>query len=116
MRSVALFLVTAACSGGPSSQCVAIVDDAMAVFQDLISAVDGLDLAESGSLEEFAVPGIDRIEARAEAVQAEADTAGCDDADLRDLLAERVVRLEARTVFGQAIIEGIRQEGLFYEQ
>lgn len=106
-------LVAGACSGS-GSQCVAIVDDAIGVFQELIDAVDELDLtaaAEGG--DSFVVPGLDAIEARAGSLQSDADAAGCGDDELRDLLDERIVRLEARTVFGQAVIEGIRQEGLF---
>jgi len=58
---------------------------------------------------------MDDMERRADALQAEAERDGCDDAELRELLTERIGRLEARTVFGQAVIEGIRQEGLFGE-
>ncbi len=58
---------------------------------------------------------MDEIEQRADALQAEAEGHGCDDTELRELLTERIGRLEARTVFGQAVIEGIRQEGLFGE-
>ena len=64
---------------------------------------------------EFAIPGIAEIEQQADDLQIEADAAGCDDAELRELLTERIGRLEARTVFGQAVIEGIRREGLFEE-
>jgi hypothetical protein len=108
-----LVAALAACTGGASTQCVAIVDDAVDVFQDLISTVDDLDLSEAASDSGFTIPGIDQIDRRADILQADAIAARCDDAELRDLLTERIVRLEARTVFGQAVIEGIRQEGLF---
>lgn len=118
VRLVAAFLVLAlasvACGG--DARCVEIIDEAIDVFQDLINTVDGLDLAEAASDAQFVIPGIDQIETRADLLQAEAAREGCDDAELRDLLTERVVRLEARTVFGQAVIEGIRQEGLFVQE
>jgi len=119
VRLVAAFLVlglaSVACGGG-NARCVEIVDEAIDVFQDLITTVDGLDLADAASDAQFVIPGIDQIEARADLLQAEAAREGCDDAELRDLLTERVVRLEARTVFGQAVIEGIRQEGLLVQE
>jgi predicted membrane GTPase involved in stress response len=109
-------LAVVACSDGPGARCGDIVDDAVDVFQELISAVDDLDLAEAAAAgEDFAMPGIDDMERRADVLQSEAEAAGCDDQDLRQLLTERISRLEARTVFGQAVIEGIRQEGLFDE-
>jgi hypothetical protein len=108
-----MFAVTS-CTGGPNARCVDIVDDAIGVFQELIAAVDELDLAEAAAAgEEFTMPGMDDMERRADTLQDEAEAAGCDDDELRQLLTERVGRLEARTVFGQAVIEGIRQEGLF---
>ena len=116
MLLVAILLVFGACGGGADAQCVAIVDEAIDVFQDLISTVDALDLVEvSTGGEEFAIPGIDEMDRRADALQADAQTRGCEDAELRELLTERISRLEARTVFGQAVIEGIRREGLFEE-
>ncbi len=93
-----------------------IADDAIELFQQLVTTVDELDLAgdlESGRSLEF--PDVGELEAEADALQVRADDAGCDDDELRELLSERVVRLEARTVFGQAVIEAIRQEGLFGE-
>ena len=109
----ALVVIVAACSSS-NAECVAIVDDAIGVFQELISTVDELDLAETAAAGDgVVIPGLAEIEARADALQVEADGAGCSDETLRELLTERIVRLEARTVFGQAVIEGIRQEGLF---
>lgn len=112
----ALTVVVAACGSGTSARCAVIVDDAIDVFQELISAVDDLDPAEmTATGDGFDIPGLDEIERRADALQEAADAEGCDDAELRELLTERLSRLEARTVFGQAVIEGIRQEGLFTE-
>ena len=113
---VALSLVCTACSGGADTRCVGIVDAAIDVYQELVSTVDELDLTEvSEGAAEFAIPRIAEIEQQADDLQIEADAAGCDDAELRELLTERIGRLEARTVFGQAVIEGIRREGLFEE-
>ena len=110
---VPLTVALAACGSG-DARCVEIVDDAIGVFQELVSAVDELDLSEVAAAgDDFDFPGLDAIEARAGALQIEAGREGCDDELLRDLLTERIGRLEARTVFGQAVIEGIRREGLF---
>ena len=87
------------------------------LYQELITTVDGLDLGDAAAgTDDFVIPGIDDIEARADILQAEAEEAGCDDGELRELLTERIVRLKARTVFGQAVVEGIRREGLFGEE
>ena len=114
---IALSLAVAGCGFGGDSRCVEIVDDAIEVFQDLIATIDELDLVEAAAAgDDFAVPGLAEIERRADQLQAEAGAAGCQDAELRELLTDRIGRLEARTVFGQAVIEGIRQEGLFEER
>lgn len=114
---IALSLAVAGCGFAADSRCVKIVDDAIEVFQDLIATIDELDLVEAaGAGDDFTVPGLAEIERRADRLQAEAGAAGCNDAELRELLTERIGRLEARTVFGQAVIEGIRQEGLFEER
>lgn len=118
MRPIAVIAATslllAACSGSGSA-CADIADDAIGVFQEVVTAVDDLDLAESGAGADFEIPGMPAIEEKAARLQSDADAAGCSDEELRDLLTERLVRLEARTVFGQAVIEAIRQEGLFGE-
>ena len=112
---LALLITTGACSS-VDPRCAEIIGDAVDVFQELISSVDELDLSDIAAAgPEFAIPGMDDMERRADALQAEAERHGCDDAELRELLTERIGRLEARTVFGQAVIEGIRQEGLFGE-
>lgn len=106
-------LIAASCGGG-GSRCVEIVNDTVDVFQSLIDRVDELDLSDAAAAgDDFSFPGLADIERRADELQDEADTAGCDDDELKRLLSERIGRLEARTVFGQAVIEGIRQEGLF---
>ena len=114
---IALTLAVAGCGRDGDARCVEIVDDAIDVFQDLIAAVDELDLVETAAAgDDFVIPGLADVEGRADELQTAADAAGCDDAELRELLTERISRLEARTVFGQAVIEGIRQEGLFEER
>ena len=113
---IAFSLAVAGCGFGNDSRCVEIVDDAIDVFQALIATVDELDFAEAAAAgDDFILPGLAEIERRADEIQAEAGAAGCSDAELRELLTERIGSLEARTVFGQAVIEGIRQEGLFGE-
>ena len=105
-----------ACRGGAQDPCVEITDDAIALYQELISTVDELSLSEAiAGGEGFAIPGEDDMDRRADALQTEAAAAACTDAEIRRLLSERIVRLEARTVFGQALIEAIRQEGLSFE-
>tara|TARA_B100001123_G_C14447571_1_gene685214 strand:+ start:83 stop:505 length:423 start_codon:yes stop_codon:yes gene_type:complete len=111
----ALTLSIAAC-GTSESSCISIADKAIVLFQELITTVDALDLVEAAeSGENFIIPGLDSIENRAALLQDESNREGCSDEELRELLTERIVRLDARTVFGQALIEGIRQEGLFGE-
>ncbi len=112
LEILAFLLVVAACDGGAKARCVEVTDDAIAVYQELISTVDEMSLAEAiAAGEGFAIPGQEEMERRADALQTEADAAGCEDAELRRLLSERIIRLEARTVFGQALIEAIRQGG-----
>ena len=114
--TISLVVAFTACSGA-DARCAAIVDGAIDVYQELITTVDGLDLGDAAAgTDDFVIPGIDDIEARADILQAEAEEAGCDDGELRELLTERIVRLKARTVFGQAVVEGIRREGLFGEE
>ena len=120
VSTLAFLIALTACGGGADARCAEVVDDAMDVFQELISAVDELDLADLADVADsggnFAIPGIEDMERRADRLQSEAAAAGCDDEELRGLLSERVGSLEARTVFGQAVIEGIRQQGLFGDQ
>ena len=106
-----------ACASGSSARCAAIVDDAVAVFQALVDSVDELDLEDlAAEGDEFVIPGLEGMEQDADRLQREAVAEGCDDDELRELLTDGIDRLEARTVFGQAVIEGIRQEGLFGER
>ena len=95
---------------------MSIADDAIDMFQDMITAVDDLELgASSEAGRSLDLPPMDDIDARASALQARAVEQGCGDEELTELMSDRLVRLRARTVFGQALIESLRQEGLVGE-
>jgi hypothetical protein len=116
LQLFALLLVGTACSGADNGRCVELSNDAIDLYQEFITAVDEFDLAGAVASEEgMVIPGQGALESRADKLQVEADATGCEDQELRQLIAERFVRLEARTVFGQAVLDEIRREGLFFD-
>ncbi len=103
-----LALVVSACGGGDSSSCGAIADDAVELVQTLIDEIDGMSLEELTEVgEDFATD----LETEFEDLQTKADDAGCSDAEMGDLVEERVGDLTADTEFGQLFIEQFRAQG-----
>ena len=86
----ALALVASACSGGGAS-CSDIVDDGIALFQDVIDDLDGLDLADVQE-DPFAT---DDFDSRSEDLEKRTTEAGCTDEELTELFTERVGDLSA---------------------
>jgi hypothetical protein len=116
LHILAFLLVGTAC-GASDGTCTELSNDAIVLYQEFITTIDELDLASAVASEEgFSIPGQEGLEARADELEVEADAAGCGDEELRQLIAERFDRLEARTVFGQAVLDQIRREGLFFEE
>lgn len=112
---MAVALVVAACSSADDeANCAEIADEAIAVIQDFVDEVSALSVDELFSAGE-SVPGIEDFEARGEALQQEANDAGCSDEEMQRLLNQRTDNLESESEFGQLIIDGIQQEGFFGE-
>jgi hypothetical protein len=104
----ALALVVSACGGGDSSGCAGIADDAVELVQTLIDEIDGMSLEQLTEIgEEFAAG----LESDFEELQTKADDASCTDAEMGDLVEERVGDLSAETQFGQLFIEQFRAQG-----
>jgi len=108
-----------ACGGGdgsvdPSSlgTCEAVADAAVVVIQDSIDLMDAAATGAEPALDEIAaLEGLGRdLEERARAL-------GCGDEEMTALMIERADHLEAGSVLGQSIIEGLRAgEGGFYQE
>jgi hypothetical protein len=116
--ATALAAALAACGGGdgpvePESlgSCAEVADAAVGVIQD---SIDALDAAESGAepdAEEIAV-----LEDLGNRLEDRARDLGCADDEMTALMIERADLLEADSVMGQAIIEGLRAgDGGFYQ-
>lgn len=104
----ALSLVAGACGGDVASSCDGIADDAVALVQTLIDEIDGMTLDE---LSEIGADFANELAADFDDLQARADEANCSDAEMGDLVEERVGDLTADTQFGQLFIEQFRAEG-----
>jgi hypothetical protein len=87
---IALALITAGCGGGGSS-CADIADDGLALFQDAINELDGLDLADIQD-DPFET---DDFERRSEDLDKRTTEAGCTDQELSELFTERIGDLSA---------------------
>jgi hypothetical protein len=114
---IVVFLLAAACGGGgrgidPDSlgSCGEVADAAVVVLQD---SIDAMDRAASGAEPDAA--DIAALEESGRELEDRAAALGCGDAQMAELLADRADRLEAESVLGQSIIEGLRAgEGGFF--
>jgi len=124
MRRIIPLLVTvlsaAACGGGeettnPASlaSCDAIAGAAITVIQDSIDLMDEASTSQSEPDPET----VAAIEEAGAALDERATALGCIDAEMTALLAELADDLEAKSVFGQLIIERFKvgDEGFFGE-
>lgn len=95
MRKTVLFLtvlaVTAAGCGGGQAACETIVDDGIALFQDVIDDMDGLTLADLGS-DLFESPD---YEDRAADLERRTTAEQCADEEMAELFAEKLPELTA---------------------
>ncbi len=87
---VALAVGLAACGGG-SSACAVIVDDGVALFQDVIDELDGLTLTELDE-DPFAT---EEYEQRVSDLESRTREAECSDEEMSELLTEKIGSLEA---------------------
>jgi hypothetical protein len=108
-----------ACGGGeetpePSSlqSCDAVAVAAIEVIQDSIDIVD-----EALTTGEEPDPSVtESIEVTGAALEAQAAVLGCTDEQMSALMADLAAGLQAESVFGQLIIEGLTAgEGAFFE-
>ena len=107
-------MVAACSSSNDEASCAEVADEAIAVIQDFVDEVSALSVDEIFAAGEN-VPGVDDFEARGEALQQQADDAGCSDEEMQSLINQRLGDLESDSEFGQLIIDGIRSEGFFSE-
>ena len=115
--AAALFV---ACGGGdetpaPSSlqSCDEVAIAAIEVIQGSIDIVD----AASTTGEEPDLSVTESVEATGAALENQASVLGCTDEQMSALIADLAADLQAESVFGQLIIEGLTAgEGAFFEE
>jgi len=106
---VALALMTAACSSGPST-CEEVADEFVVIAQELLDDVEAQ--VGDASIDEIlgsddGLPNIDRFTEEKDRLDAAADDLGCSVTQMEDLVAERAGLLTAETPIGNLIIEFI---------
>ncbi len=98
--------------GGTGANCGPIADEGIELLQDFIDEFDQLtpDEAAAAAVDpEFLAD----IEERADEIDAKADAEGCSEEQITELLLERADGLEARTEFGQLLLDVILDEAFF---
>ncbi len=122
----AVALVAAACGGDDSAaepasldSCEGLAVAGIAMLQDTIDFVDGLDASELAALGDSDTPPPEfrALQDRGDALSSRADEIGCSDEEMAALVADRAGDLSADSVFGQFILESVRSGdgGLFDE-
>jgi len=110
----ALGLVAASCGGDSAAgSCDAIADDAIDVFQVVITELDAMSLDDLSALGDEDPAVIVEMEQKMDDLQAQADDLGCSDAEIEELLDERVGDLTADGVFGELMIAELESGGFF---
>jgi hypothetical protein len=110
----AFALLAASCGGGSAGSCADIVDDGMAVFQDLINEFDNMSVDDMQAFSTGDEPAfVADMQTKFDELDQRASDASCTDTELQTLFEERVPNLTAKTDFGKMMIEGISQSGLF---
>ena len=110
-----LALVAAACgdddAADPASldSCEGLAAAGVAMLQDTIDLIDGLDASALAALtdESEPPPEFAALQDRGEELTARADEIGCSDEEMAALLADRAGDLSADSVFGQFILESV---------
>ncbi len=120
---LAMSMLFAACgddSDGAADDCDGLVDQGIDLFQEVLDAMGDFSFEDLATLGEDEVPEpIQRLEARGEQLEADADRLGCTDAELQAGFAARVDDLEANGAFAEIILDGIKSEiesGTFFEE
>ena len=101
----ALALVLAGCTGGGEADCSGIVDEGLALYQDVINDVEGKSL---GELEGNPLETSDYA-SRATELERRTAVSGCTDAEIANLLGGRFGELQASdsNPAGQAFIAAL---------
>ena len=108
-----LGLMAAACGGDSGGgSCEAVADEAIEIFQEVIDEFDDLSLEELGELDEEpqAIADMDK---KFEDLESQASDLGCSDAEMEELFAARIGNLTSDGLFGQFMIEGLEESGVF---
>lgn len=109
----ALGLVAASCGGDSGGgSCEAVADEAIEIFQEVIDEFDEMSIDELGELEEEPQAVTD-MEKKFEDLESQASDLGCSDAEMEELFAARIGNLESDGLFGQFMIEGLQESGVF---
>jgi hypothetical protein len=109
-------LIAAACgddgAADPASldSCEALAVAGIAMLQETIDLIDGLDASELAALGESDAtpPEFEAIQARGDELTDRATEIGCTDEEMANLVAARAGDLSADSVFGQFILEGVQ--------
>jgi hypothetical protein len=108
-------LVAGACGGGDdaaaSNSCEGLADQAIALVQTVVDEIDGMsaqELADSGG--NFA--SLDTLSEGMVDLEAKASEIGCSDAEMEQLVLDRVDNLKANSEFGQMMISQFESSGL----
>ncbi len=108
---LAIILLSAACGGSGGStdpasleSCDAVAAEAILVIQDSIDILE----AASSSGAEPDLETVGAVESAGTALEERALDLGCTDSELSSLMAGRAGGLEAKSVFGQLIIENLK--------
>ncbi len=90
--------------------CEGLAAAGIALLQDTIDLIDGLDADALAVLGDGAEtpPEFVALQTRGDEMTARADEIGCSDEEMAALLSERANNLTADSVFGQFILEGVR--------
>lgn len=90
--------------------CEGLAAAGIALLQDTIDLIDGLDADALAALGDGAETPTEfvALQTRGDEMTARADDIGCSDEEMAALLSERANNLTADSVFGQFILEGVR--------
>ena len=106
-----LGLVAGACggdSGGDS--CEGVADEAVALIQGVLDEIGDASLEDVATLDESIFADLDE---QGPALEVKATELGCSDETMEELLRDRASSLTADGPFGQLMVEGFQEEGIF---
>ena len=110
-----LMLIAAACgddnSSGASDSCEGIATAGIALFQDVLDEIDGLNPEEQAAVltSDEEPPFLADLETKGLALEARADQIGCTDEQLLGLMSGKVGDLKADTTIGELFLQGIEE-------